>query len=260
MLTPKHPRDTFITIYGRKPVLEVLMNDELQVDKVAIADKARGHIIDDILTLATDRGVSILRMEAKRISRLSRNEKQDQGVVADVIAPAMDSLERYLELLGAAKKGEESIHLLALNGVTTPRNVGMVMRSSTALGMDGLIYPRKGCPNISPLIVKASAGVIFRTRILRCEYLQKGLDLAKKEGFRIYGLSGYGKQTIYDVSTYAKRSIFVMGGETAGIDEKVGKLVDEWLRIPMANGVESLNVACAATLVAGEVMRRASDG
>ncbi len=256
MLTPKHPRDTFITIYGRKPVLEVLMNEALQVDKVAIAERAKGHIISDILSLAKKRDVSILRMEAKRISRLSRNEKQDQGVVADVVAPEMDSFERYLELLGTRKKNKETIHLMALNGVTTPRNVGMAMRSSTALGMGGLIYPRKGCPNISPLIVKASAGVIFKTRILRCEYLQQALEEAKKAGFCVYGLSGYGKHTLYGMPKFAKRSIFVLGGETAGIDEKVGKLVDEWLRIPMANGVESLNVACAATLVAGEVMRR----
>lgn len=250
MSKQKHPRDTYITVYGRKPVLELLEMEDLKIDKVLIAHKSKGDIIEDILKLCETRGISPQWCSPEEVSRISKNPKQDQGIAADVVATGMDNALHYFD--------ETPTHTdfwLALDGVTTPANVGMIIRSATALGA-GVILPLKGSSKLNPLVVKASAGVVFKSRLLKCEHLKEALLAAKKAGYTIYGLAGEEGDSIYE-SKFQKHCIFVMGNETEGVDEGLRSLIDAWLTIPMAAGVESLNVACAATVVASELMRRA---
>ena len=246
----KHPRDQFLTIYGRKPVLEILENESLNIAKVFIARKAKADIIKNIIAACERRGVEVLRMEADQVSRMSKHPKQDQGVAADIHTPHMDDALQFLE----QNKGK-NLQLIALDGITTPANVGMIIRSCTALGIDGIILPRKGSTKLNSFVIKASAGVVFKSRILKCERLTPVLKKAKEIGFDIYGLSGEQGENIYTES-FAAMSLFIMGNETEGVSPQTEALTDKHLFIPMSNGVESLNVACAATVVASEVMRR----
>ena len=250
MSKQKHPRDTFITVYGRKPVLELLEMSSLNIDKVLIAKKSKGDIIKDILKLCQERAIVPQWVSPEEVSRISKNPKQDQGIAADVITKGMDNAMHYFE----GPLSAEADAWLALDGVTTPGNVGMIIRSATALGA-GVILPLKGSSKINPLVVKASAGVVFKSRLLKCEKLVDALRVAKAMGYAIYGLAGEEGNNIYE-SKFQKHCIFVMGNETEGVDEGLRSLIDAWLTIPMAAGVESLNVACAATVVASELMRR----
>lgn len=246
----KHPRDQFLTIYGRKPVLEILQDDSLDIAKVFIAKKAKADIIKNILIACERRGVEVLRMAADQVSRMSKNPKQDQGVAADIHTPHMDDAVRFLE-----KNTNKKLQLIALDGVTTPANVGMIIRSCTALGIDGIILPRKGNAKLNSLVIKASAGVVFKSCILKCERLTPVLKKAREIGYDVYGLSGEKGRNIYQ-ERFSTKSLFVMGNETEGVSPQTEDLTDKHLFIPMANGVESLNVACAATVVASEIMRR----
>lgn len=246
----KHPRDQFLTIYGRKPVLEILENESLNIAKVFIARKAKADIIKNIIAACERRGIEVLRLEADQVSRMSKHPKQDQGVAADIHTPQMDDALQFLE----QNKGR-NLQLIALDGITTPANVGMIIRSCTALGIDGIILPRKGSAKLNSFVIKASAGVVFKSRILKCERLTPVLKKAKEMGFAIYGLSGEKGNSIY-TEEFETKSLFVMGNETAGVSPQTEALTDKHLFIPMANDVESLNVACAATVVASEVMRR----
>jgi 23S rRNA (guanosine2251-2'-O)-methyltransferase len=87
------PRDTFVTLYGRQPVLEALADERIEFDKVLISRTARGEHIDEIVALARDRSIQVRRVEAARVTRLSRNGRHDQGVVADVVMPGQSGLE-----------------------------------------------------------------------------------------------------------------------------------------------------------------------
>ena len=247
----KHPRDTYITVYGRKPVLELLEMDDVSIAKVLIANKSKGDIIKDILNLCKKKGIEPNWVNAEEVSRISKNPNQDQGLAADVIAPGMDNAQQYFDNFN---KDVQKEAWLALDGVTTPANVGMILRTATALGM-GVILPLKGSSKINPLVVKASAGVVFKSSILKCETLTQALKAAKNCGFSIYGLAGEEGSNIYR-HDFKKAAIFVMGNESEGVSEQHRNLIDAWLTIPMASGVESLNVACAATVVGSEWMRR----
>lgn len=239
-----HPRDRFITVYGRKPVLEVLERRELAVHRVFLAREARGPMVAEILQAAKARGVEVARKSAAEVSRISRNAKQDQGAAADVEAPSMQAFEAFLAALD-----ERPARLLALDNVTTPANVGMILRTATVLGLDGVILPRRGCPEIGPLVLKASAGVAFRAPILRAAELPDALSEAKLAGFCVYGLSDRGATELAALRPRA-RSVFVLGNESEGVGAETQPLVDEWVRIPMAHPGDSLNVASAAAIVA----------
>lgn len=251
----RHPRDAYITIYGRKPVFEALGLPDIEVDKVLLARKARGGVVDEILARAEVRGVPVQRVEPREVTRLSRNAKQDQGVVADVVAPRMDALARWLSLAESAGGPGPRCRLLVLDGLTNPQNVGMLLRTAVAAGIDGVVVPRRGCPEVGPLVVKGSAGVAFRARILRTPVAAEALALLGEHGFARLGLAGDAAADLFSLEI-PPRAAFVLGNETAGVAAAARGQLDATVRIPMSGGVESLNVAVAGALVAYELRRR----
>ncbi|HEX3787234.1 MAG TPA: RNA methyltransferase [Pseudonocardiaceae bacterium] len=243
------PKDRFVTVYGRKPVLEVLADENLTVDKVVLADSARGAAATEILRAAADRGVEVRRATAHRVKVLAGNGKQDQGVLADVVAPRMGPLAAAL----AGPRPPRSV--LLLDGITTPANVGMILRAATAAGIEGIVVPRRGVAGIDPLVVKASAGVAFRAPVLRCATAEEAAKTLAGAGYPLFGLDGTARRTIF-TAELPKRAAFVLGGETAGVSPEVRASVRNWLAIPMSGGVESLNVATAAAVLCFELLRR----
>ena len=146
--------------------------------------------------------------------------------------------------------------VLVLDGITTPANVGMILRSVTAAGVDGVVVPRRGVASIDPLVVKASAGVAFRAPILKAYTAAEAVAALKEHGFHVVGLDAEGEDDLF--TAYLPEPVaFVLGSETSGHGPEVAGLVDTWVSIPMAGGVESLNVAAAAAVVCFELVRRA---
>ncbi|QFZ23189.1 TrmH family RNA methyltransferase [Saccharothrix syringae] len=243
------PKDKFVTVYGRKPVLEALDDPRLEVDKVVLADTARGPAAREILDAAGRRGVRVQRATAQRVKVLAGNGRHDQGVLADVVAPRMRPLDVALR--------SHPRHVLVLDGITTPANVGMILRTATAAGIEGIVVPRRGVASIDPLVVKASAGVAFRAPVLKCATAAEAVEALRAAGYPVYALDAGARSTVYDAELPG-RAAFVLGSETAGVSDDVRPHVTGWLSIPMAAGVESLNVASAAAVLCFEVARRSA--
>jgi 23S rRNA (guanosine2251-2'-O)-methyltransferase len=246
---PRSPKDTFITVYGRMPVQEVLTDPELTVDKVVVSDSARGGSLDRVLRLAGERGVPVESASAHRVKVLAGNGKHDQGVIADVVAPGLRNLEEFVGECPADAR------VLVLDGVTNPGNVGMIIRTATAAGLTGIVVPSSGSAGLGPLVIKASAGVAYRASIVRCRQAAEAVRRLRDAGFTTYGLAGGAATGLYD-EDFRGRCAFVLGNETEGMTPEVAGLVDRPLAIPMAGGVDSLNVASAAAVVSFELVRR----
>jgi 23S rRNA (guanosine2251-2'-O)-methyltransferase len=246
----KHPRDRFITVYGRKPVIEALRDPNVGIEKLLVAHTARGGAMTELLAAAKAAGVKPKRVNSREITRLSRNERQDQGVVADVVAKRMGALSDWIAAGPAARS-----QLLLLDRLTNPANIGMIVRAATGAGLDGIVVPRVGSPEIGPLVIKASAGVAFRAPILRCTASGPAASELVDAGFTLIGLRGHDAEDLY-LADWPERACFVLGNETDGLGEAVSQHITRWARIPMANDVESLNVATAAAVVAFEIARR----
>jgi 23S rRNA (guanosine2251-2'-O)-methyltransferase len=247
--SPGSPKDRFVTVYGRNPVIEVLDDHSLVVDKVVLAQGARGPQVGEILGLARDRGVPVQRVDAERVKKLAGNGRQDQGVFVDVVAPRMRPLADAVDDPALRR-------VVLLDGLTTPANVGMVIRTATAAGVDGIVVPRRGVASIDPMVVKASAGVAFRAPILKCGTAAEAATMLRVAGFHLVGLAADAPQTIFE-APWPDNVVVVLGSETSGHSPDVADQMSSWASIPMAAGVESLNVAAAAAVVCFELVRRA---
>jgi 23S rRNA (guanosine2251-2'-O)-methyltransferase len=242
----KSPRDKWITVYGRKPVLEALQDPALSVAKVVLADNATGGSMQEILRVAKQTGTPVERASASRVQWLAGTSKHDQGVVADVDAPRMTPLEAFIRA-----RGTQPTNVFLLDGVTNPGNVGMILRTATGAGFDGVILPKAGTPHVGPLVIKASAGIAFQAPIVNTSTAKAAVEQLRNAGYHVYGLSARSEDSLFRTEL-APRAVYVLGGETNGITVPT----DSDLRIPLHEGVESLNVAVAAAVVAFEVTNR----
>ena len=237
--------DRLLTIYGRKPVLEALRDKAVPFHKLHLAESNKpAGIIREILELAEARGIPVAWHSKAALSRISKNSKQDQGVAADLQLQHYQMLEDFLR-----NSTEHAFRLIALDGVTNPQNLGMIVRSVTAAGIDGLLLPAQGCAALSPLVIKASAGTLFKARIVRCGELAQALSELRHRGATICTLSSHAKSDLFSYRPQ-NATVFVLGNETDGVSSAVAAQADAALNIPMKNGVESLNVAVTAALVA----------
>jgi 23S rRNA (guanosine2251-2'-O)-methyltransferase len=238
--------DRVLTVYGRKPVLEAIRDDSLKCHALHLAQSNRNAgIIDEISQLAVSRNVPIKLHPRNELARISKNAKQDQGVALDILCPAFGALDDYLAeaATGGARR------LLALDGISNPQNLGMIIRSATAGNIDGIIWSRRGNATLGPLVIKASAGTLYRAPLLFCASLPEALRSCKGQGMEICTLDAGASRTLFEHRPSGD-CVYVLGNETGGISESVSQLADTALSIPMGNGVESLNVAVTASLIA----------
>ena len=247
----RSPRDRFITVYGRMPVLEALHDNRLAIGKVVLARNVHGASVDEIIDVARRRGVRLDRASGDEVTRISRNGRHDQGVVADVEAPGVAELDTWL----AGHRPHEMGGVLVLDGITNPANVGMMLRTAAAFGF-ATVLPRLGVPDLGPLVVKASAGVAFFATVLRAPTAADAAAALAQAGVVVVGLAAHADAARTVFEPLPRPAAFVLGSETDGVSAAVADQVTEWRTIPMAGGVESLNVAVAAGIVCAETARQ----
>ena len=235
--------DQLLTIYGRKPVLEALQTEDVSIERVHLSKRnKKAPILDQIIELANQQSAEIREQEPKELSRISKNAKQDQGVAADIACPNFMSLQQLLN------RNNKQQRLIALDRITNPQNLGMIIRSVTASQFDGLIIPRKGCAALSSLVIKASAGTLLKAPIIQVDSLSKALKALRENQHRIYALRLNATESLYSKRT-ADRQTYVLGNETDGVSKEIDTLCNAGLKIPMERDVESLNVAVTAAII-----------
>ena len=235
--------DKIITIYGRNTVLEALEDRTLTIHKLHFSDSNKSVAqLDKMVTLAKKRDIEIAYHDKKALSRISKNAKQDQGVALDIVLEKSLTQEEFLSQ-------NSSFRVLALDGIHNPQNLGMIIRSATAGDIDAILLPTKNSAQISPLVIKASVGTLFKMPIIKVKNLAKSLEEFKKDSSSIYTLSSHAKKSYKD-EEYGDKTVFVLGNESEGVSKEVEALSTTSIAIPMRRGVESLNVAVTASLLA----------
>jgi 23S rRNA (guanosine2251-2'-O)-methyltransferase len=232
-----------LTIFGRKPVAEAL-SLPLKPFRLHLASSNKSSAeLDALIAQATQKGADVCYHSREALSRISKNARQDQGVALDLECQGFQRLDDFLT------EAPPDFELLALDNVTNPQNLGMIIRSVCASPMTALLLPDKGCAPLDALVIKASAGTLFKARILRCPNLAEALAELKRRGADCYSLAANGRHSLHQLP-FSGRQVYVMGNETSGVSAEVDRLCNARLGIPLCNGVESLNVSVAASLVA----------
>lgn len=232
-----------LTIYGRNAVKEALDDSSLKIYKLHLSSSNKNApIIEELKKSATKREIEIAYHTKEQLSRISKNGKQDQGVALDII------LEHHYRVDEFFQKCKQ-YRVIALDGVHNPQNLGMIIRSSVAGNIDAIILPKKGGAQITPLVIKASVGTLFKMPLIYSDNLVDTLKEFKQDNATLYTLSSYAKQSYKEVNL-SEKTVFILGNETQGVSKELQRLSDDSIAIPMRRGVESLNVAVTCALLA----------
>jgi 23S rRNA (guanosine2251-2'-O)-methyltransferase len=173
-----------------------------------------------------------------------------QGVVAVTSAKQYSDLDDVI----ASKRGDYSL-VLVLDGVEDPHNLGAIIRTADAAGVDGLIIPERRAAGVSGTVTKVSAGATAHVPIAKVTNIARTLQNLKAQNLWIVGLDERAPAT-YDTLDFNMNCALVLGAEGKGVHDLVKKNCDFLVSIPMLGKVSSLNVSVAAGVVLFEVVRQ----
>lgn len=239
-------------IAGRNPVAEALRADvPAEALYVAIGIDADDRV-EEAVRIAADKGISVLEVPRDELDRKTRNAMH-QGLGLQV--PPFDYAEPD-ELLRAARDSGDPPLLVALDGVTDPRNLGAVIRSAAAFGAHGVLLPQRRSAGVTAVTWRTSAGTAAQLPIAVATNLTRQLKAFAAEGLMIVGLDADGATDIDALELAADPLVVVLGSEGRGLSRLVRETCDEAVSIPMAAGVESLNASVAAGVLLAEIARK----
>jgi 23S rRNA (guanosine2251-2'-O)-methyltransferase len=234
-----------VIIYGINPVLEALRAG--RVTQLRVGDQSNERL-RELLALASTRHVKVMRVTPDVLSREARGGVH-QGVVAEVQEPTHYSLE---DLVRAAR-GTPLI--VVLDGIEDPHNVGAILRTADAAGVDGVVVQSRRSAALGGAAAKASAGAVSHVRIAEVVNIARAIDALKDAGMWTVGLAGEGAEP-YDAIDYTVPTAIVLGAEGTGLRRLVREKCDFLAAIPMRGHVQSLNVSVAAGVALFEAVRQ----
>jgi 23S rRNA (guanosine2251-2'-O)-methyltransferase len=236
---------------GRNPVVEAL---RAHVPATALY-VAQGIEIDDRITetvrTAGDRGIPILEVHRGELDRMTGGVLH-QGIGLQVPPFAYEPFE---DLVAAASEAPAPL-LVALDGVTDPRNLGAVVRSAAAFGAHGVFLPERRAAGMTATAWRTSAGAAARLHVAQVTNLTRALKQCQEAGFVVVGLDADGATSLYDLEAAVGPLVVVVGSEGRGLSRLVGSTCDLRVSIPMVSTMESLNASVAAAVALAEVARR----
>ncbi|MFF8310851.1 23S rRNA (guanosine(2251)-2'-O)-methyltransferase RlmB [Streptomyces lydicus] len=246
------PKGTAELVVGRNPVVEALREGvpatTLYVQQFIDSDER----VREALQLAADRGMNLMEAPRPELDRMT-NGLNHQGLVAQI--PPYDYAHPE-DLAAAAFDAGEDPLIVALDGVTDPRNLGAVVRSVSAFGGHGVVVPERRAAGMTAGAWKTSAGAAARTPVARATNLTRTLESYQKAGLTVVGLAADGDTDLQDLEVLDGPVVIVVGSEGKGLSRLVGETCDLRVRIPMPGGAESLNAGVAAGVVLWEAARR----
>lgn len=236
-------------IIGRQPVLEALRSGQ-EINKILIAKGSRQGSIREIYALAKEQGLVVQEVERNVLDALSDNANH-QGILAQVAEIAYLELD---ELLSRPRDPNWAPFLILLDGIQDPHNLGSIIRSGEAMGIDGVIIPKRRAVPVTSTVMKSSAGAANYVPICRVGNLAATIDILKKAGYWIVGADMEG-DTCFTQDLTGPLAL-VIGGEGHGLSRLVKDKCDFLSSVPMRGQINSLNASVAAALLMLEVVRQ----
>lgn len=229
-------------VYGRNTVREILKNNR-NVKQILVAKHSRN---DDLVDLCRKNKISYRMCEKKEIID-KVGPVVHQGIIVEIDGYDYTPLD---EILRDCPK--ENPLLLMLDGLEDPHNLGAILRSCDAVGVDGVIIGKNRSVGLTPTVAKVSTGAIDYVKVAQVTNLTRTLESLKKQGFWIVGCEVDNAQDYRSVD-YNIPLVLVVGSEGFGISRLVKQACDINVVLPMVGHVNSLNASVAAAVLLYQV-------
>lgn len=179
--------------------------------------------------------VKIQTLTKEELDKLLPTNSTHQGVALSAILKETSSKKDFTET-------EKPV--IILDGLTDPQNIGAILRTSAAFGVEHVILQEKGSPEVTGALAKAAAGAVEHLQIHKVTNLVRAIETLQKSDFLVYGADGYSEHTLNDIK-FPHKTVLIVGSEGNGMRKLVKSNCDMTFKIPMHDAVESLNVASA---------------
>jgi len=250
---PQRPKsDDSEIVTGRNSVVEAL-RAKIPASTLYLASRIEmDDRVKEALSLATKRGLNVLEVMRPELDRLSGPDAVHQGIALKV--PAYE-YAHPLELLDSIIARGENPLLVALDGVTDPRNLGAIVRSAGAFGAQGIIVPQRRTVGMTASAWKTSAGAAARIPVAMAGNLTNTLKDLKARGVFVLGLDGGGSVTLPGLPLAKEPIVLVVGNEGKGLSRLVTETCDAVVSIPIEAATESLNAGIAVSVALYEISK-----
>ena len=240
-------------VAGRNPVVEAL-RAHVPATALWVAERIDSDDrVRESMKIASQLGVPLMEASRTELDRVAG--ANHQGLALQV--PAYEYAHPD-DLLARAQEADEAPLLVALDGVTDPRNLGAVLRSSAAFGAHGVVVPARRAAGVTATAWKVSAGAAARVPVARATNLTRTLQAYRDAGLYVVGLDGEASVDLGDVEVTSEPVVLVVGSEGKGLSRLVRENCDVVAAIPIGSAAESLNAAVAAGIALYEISRRRS--
>ncbi len=248
----RKPTDDTELVTGRNSVLEALRT---KIPATALYVAAKVEMDDrmrEILGIAVGRGVPVLEIMRPELDRMTSRDTVHQGVALKV--PAYEYAHPIDLLESAVDRGETPL-LVALDGITDPRNLGAIIRSVAAFGGQGVIVPQRRSVGLNSAAWKTSAGAAARIPVAMAANLTQTLKALKEQGVFVLGLDGDGDVSLPGLELADRPLVIVVGSEGKGLSRLVTETCDAVVSIPITAATESLNAGIAVSVSRYEISK-----
>ncbi len=212
-----------------------------------LEDKLKSKEIYQIVKEAEKKNISWQKVSKTELSNIIDNDKH-QGIIAKVESYQYRDFEEILSKIQLKK----TFAVLILDHLFDPQNLGSILRSAHAFGVDLVILPKDRSVNISPTVVRLSAGSSEYLSICKEANLNRVIKEFKKIDAWVFGADLTNGQDINNVE-FDKKTVLVMGSEKKGMSRLVKDNCDYLVKIPINKDVDSLNVSAAASIILYEI-------
>lgn len=226
-------------IYGKNSCYEILESDKKVYEMLLL----KGSKEERLKSLARDKGIKVIEMAAKQFDTKFNNARH-QGVALLIDGYEYSDLN---QMLHKAKQKTNPLFVM-LDGLEDPHNLGSIMRTCDAIGVDGIIIPKNRSVGLNATVAKVSTGAIEHMPVAQVTNLTRTLKDLKKEGYWICGTDAT-NATQYDKLNYDMPLVLVVGSEGQGISRLVLKECDYIVKLPMVGHVTSLNASVATGIM-----------
>ncbi|MEO3808128.1 23S rRNA (guanosine(2251)-2'-O)-methyltransferase RlmB [Sphaerisporangium sp. B11E5] len=248
---PRRDENTPEVIGGRNPVVEAL-RAEIPANVLYVAHRVdNDDRVRDAIKMAADRGIALLEVSRDKLDRLT------EGGVHQGLALQLPPYEYAHpdDLVDRAEDAAETPLIIALDGVTDPRNLGAIARSATAFGAHGILVPARRSAGVTAGAWKTSAGTLAHLPVAKAPNLTTTLRDYRSRGLFVIGLDGTADTNIADIDLATDPLVVVIGSEGKGLSRLVRETCDTIARIPIRAAAESLNASVAAAISLYEITR-----
>lgn len=234
-------------IEGRNAVLEALKNGR-EIDYIYIKKGENEGSINKIIGKAKDMKIMIKVVDKNKLDEMSES-KNHQGIIAVANEYRYFELEEILE-----QTREKAGFFLILDEIEDPHNLGAIIRSAEASGVDAIIIPKRRACQVNATVEKTAAGATSHIKIVRVTNLAQTIEKLKESGIWIYSVDMDGAD--YTKTDLKGKIALVIGNEGKGISRLVKEKSDFNVSIPMKGHINSLNASVAASILMFEAVRQ----